>query len=177
MWKHIETYIQQNRAALDVEEPKPEIWAGIEARLGPALPVPARPRPLFQLWKVAAAILVGTAIGLGLLYFGPQEPARQMGAAGLQEVPMAAETWADTQETHLKRLTRLEARMASQPPLPAAEAAAFAAEQAELAEALALIEARITQAGPQRSLVEQWVRTQSARAELLERYTRTLSLP
>ena len=172
MWKHIEAYIKQHRAALDVEEPGAEIWAGIEARLGPVLPEPARPQPLFQLWKVAAAILVGTAIGLSLLYYGPQDTPSQMGAAGLTEVTVSADTWAQLQATHEETIARLEARMAEQPPLPEAQATAFATEQAELAEALSLIEARIAQQGPRRALVDQWVRTQEAHAELLHRYSR-----
>ncbi|RMG71889.1 MAG: hypothetical protein D6722_06155, partial [Bacteroidetes bacterium] len=117
MWKHIETYIQQNRASLDVEEPRPEIWAGIEARLGPPLAPPARPKPLFQVWKVAAAILIGTVAGLGLLHFGPQDTPGTIGAAGLQEVtqPLSAETWAEIQQTHQQDIAVLAAAFAELP--------------------------------------------------------------
>lgn len=67
MWKQIESYINKNRGALDLEEPSPELWNKIERELeSPSQPSSYYSFKNFPYWKVAAIIL----ITIGLSYLG-----------------------------------------------------------------------------------------------------------
>ncbi|MEO0471524.1 MAG: hypothetical protein AAF206_17975, partial [Bacteroidota bacterium] len=64
MWNIIESYIQKNRPALDVDQPGDHLWEGIamklEERSGPSL---KRKSTQWQIWKMAAAIAISIGIG------------------------------------------------------------------------------------------------------------------
>lgn len=70
MWPEIEAYIRKNRQALDVEEPRPELWGEIEKKLDNVI-LPVSPRKHFFMrypyWKVAAIVLV--TVGLCYIIF------------------------------------------------------------------------------------------------------------
>ena len=77
-WKELENYIDQNREALDVEEPREKVWADIERKLDQPRLLLAGKVVSFPIWKVAAVLLIGMAAVLLLQKYLPMENARNM---------------------------------------------------------------------------------------------------
>jgi len=102
-WKELENYIEKNREALDVEEPREKVWTDIEQKLNQPRLVFGEKVLAFPVWKVAAVVLIGTAAILLLQKNLPTENAQNMAGSFPTEsvYQFSAQDFEELKEVHI----------------------------------------------------------------------------
>lgn len=83
MWKKISEYIEDNRAEIDLDEPRIDLWMDIEEELHPKVRKHWFSRAPFL--KVAAIVLF--SVGISYVSFGPASIFKAKGVENIAEAP------------------------------------------------------------------------------------------